>query len=244
MNKLIFSFIITALGFFISCSPRIGGIFNRDLGVDQFEFTYLQTRARIDFVSEKQKISAGANVRIRKDSIIWMSLTPGLGVEVARVMIKKDSIYIIDKINKKYMQLSFNELSNQYDFELNYESVESILLGNLIFPYQRESVSKSEDFITYSQSLDKYQFDNYIGINTRKLEKLKVIDNDTKTVISVNYGEFNLVGEDVLPSVIKARIEYPDESKNTKLNIEYNKTKVEEKALKFPFNIPSKYRSY
>jgi len=38
------------------------------------------------------------NVRMARDSAIWVSLTPALGVEVARILLRPDSVQIISKV--------------------------------------------------------------------------------------------------------------------------------------------------
>ncbi|HAR20844.1 MAG TPA: DUF4292 domain-containing protein, partial [Cytophagales bacterium] len=46
------------------------------------------------------QFSSPLTIRIRKDSVIWISVNPALGIEVVRALITKDSIFVIDKIHK------------------------------------------------------------------------------------------------------------------------------------------------
>ncbi len=75
-----------------------------------------------------------------------------------------------------------------------------------------------------------------------KLEKLQVVDTATKNTISVNYGDFQLVEEQVMPFGIDAELRYKMEKKDpTQIEILYKQVQIENKPLKFPFNIPQKY---
>ncbi len=236
----IFLILLLTLG---SCSKRIIG-FKKDLEVDSFDFQYLTARAKIKFEDGKKDLVGNANIRVQKDSAIWVSLSPGMGVEVARMLISRDSVYFIDRINKSFLKLSFEQISTEYDFEIDYHLIESIIIGNLIYPYRRESLVRNEDGLSYEQNFENYTFNNFIGNETRKLEKLDVKDLDTESAISVNYGKFQEVGDEIFPFQINATIEYLASAKQkTSIVIGFNKAQIGDKPLKFPFNVPSKYRA-
>lgn len=72
-----------------------------------------------------------ASVRIARDSVIWMSISPALGVEVARVLLAPDSVLFISKIpgNRFYYAGNYDALSDWADTPLRYSDVQSILTG-------------------------------------------------------------------------------------------------------------------
>ena len=75
-----------------------------------------------------------------------------------------------------------------------------------------------------------------------KLEKLMVYDTVSQNTVSVKYGNFQLVEDEIFPFKIIARLEYEDQLKSsTQVSIELMKVTIEKKPLKFPFNIPQKY---
>jgi hypothetical protein len=74
------------------------------------------------------------NIRMKKDSIIWLSVT-GVGLEVARGIITPDSIVFMDKIHKDYFVFNYEQLSKQYNFDLNFALLQSVIIGNL--PFER-----------------------------------------------------------------------------------------------------------
>lgn len=226
-----------------SCSRGLIG-FKKNLEIDDFDFQYLTAKARIRFDDGKKDLAGNANIRVQKDSAIWVSISPGLGVEVARILISQDTVYFMDRINRSYLNLAFDQLSSEYAFEIDYHLVESIIMGNLIFPYRREQVQEADGGISYEQEFDNYTFNNLIGADSRKLERLDVIDLATNSTISVNYGEFKEVGEEIFPFEIKASIESPDGDRlPTKITIGFNRAQIGDKPLKFPFDVPSRYKA-
>jgi hypothetical protein len=224
------------------CNKKLRNIFSDDLAVDRFEYQYMTAKAKLKYDDGEKSFSAGANIRMQRDSVIWISISPGLGIEAARVMVRPDSVFFIDRINKTYFVASIAQLSERYQFEFSFQMIESLLLGNLIYPYARENLVKYETGKSYVQNKAGIEFDNFIGDDTRKLERLLVTDLETNSTISVNYSDFQLVGDDVLPFEIDTELEYQGEQKTTTaINIGYNKAEIEDKPIKFPFNVPSRY---
>jgi hypothetical protein len=206
------------------------------------EFNYLTSKAKFKFDHNDKKVSATANFRIRKDSIIWLSITPGLGLEVARVLINRNHVFVLDKLNKKYYEYEFKELTKQYGFDINYDMIQSVILGNLTEPYKNEKIDKTDQYFSYEAKKGQYNFSNFIGTRSRKLEKVKVSDDSTKNTISVNYTDFVVVDQEIFPNEISAVIDYESELKsNTEIDISYNKFVIERIPISFPFNVPSRY---
>jgi hypothetical protein len=81
--------------------------------------------------SNEDNIEFKANVRIKKDSAIWMSISPALGIEIARVLVLKDSLKVLSKIpDNKFAYVSdIDSLQEFLHFEFDLEDLESIMSG-------------------------------------------------------------------------------------------------------------------
>jgi len=225
---------------FTSCNKDLVG-FKKGLVVDDFGFEYFAARAKISYDDGKQKINAVSNIRVRKDSIIWMSISK-LGIEGARLKVDQDSIYVLNRLKKNYSAKSFKELSKQLDFDVDYNLIESVVLGNLIYPYSKEELQVEGSFIQYNQMLDNFEFNNYIGSQTKKLEKLIVEDTTSKATISVNYRQFQEVEDEIFPFNIAALVKYAKESKDDiRIDIGFSRAEIRQEPLSFPFGAPSRY---
>lgn len=212
--------------------------------VDEFEFGYLSAKAKITFEDGKKDISGIANIRMAQDSLIWISITPGMGIEAARILISEDSVFFMDRINKNYLKLGFAAISKKYQFDMNFQMIQSLLLGNLIMPYSKESLNKESAGYSYSQKQKDIIISNFIGMDSRKLERFAITDTRTDNSISVNYDNFEPVASEFLPYDIKAVVDYKQSATpRMTISIGYNKAEIEDKALKFPFAIPDKYNS-
>lgn len=233
--------------FITSCKRELNlfGSSDRKFSVDDIEFDYLSSKAKFKFNNGIQKISASANFRIQQDSVIWASISPGLGVELARVKITRDGIQAIDKLKKEYYHITFRELTETYGFEVNFDLIEAIAIGNTLFmPQKRKEVEESGDRYKYEKLEGQYGIHHYIGQGSKKLEELYAYDATTHNSISVNYGEFQPVEGQIVPQSIQATVSFANQRRKEPVSIEidYNRTLLSKDPLSFPFNVSSKYK--
>ena len=238
-----FIFLLIAVSTLSSCKRNVfTSSRNNKIEIIDPDFDFMTAKAKIKFDHEDKRMSATANIRMKKDSIIWMSVTPGLGIEVARVLINKQEITVVDKVNKRVHNYSFEKLSSQFGFKLDFDILQSVVLGNLIEPYTNQRVKKENNFFKYVINKGTYSFENFIGFNTMKLEKVTVEDPDSKNSISVNYGNFLEVSDQIFPQEVYAVINYGLEDKpDTEVNINFNRLNITSNPIGFPFSIPSRY---
>ena len=63
---------------------------------------WLSINSKIKIEKEGQNTIVNANIRVKKDSVIWVSLKAPLGIEVLRTLITPDSIYFMSRMDKTY----------------------------------------------------------------------------------------------------------------------------------------------
>ncbi len=213
--------------------------------IQEFDFAYLKAKAKFRYDDGKDDLKATANIRIRKDSLIWMSISATLGIEVARIIISKDSMIIMDRLNKQYAVLDYLKLTEKYNFKIDYDLLQSVLLGNLSNPIEKEDkVTQEPSHFLVLQDRGNVKMENYIGLDNMKLERSKWLDIPTSNTLTINYTDFQLLNEFIFPYGNQIVLNYKSTgnlSKNTQINIDYNRAGVSDKKEKFPFNIPQKY---
>ena len=122
---------------------------------------------------------------MRKDSVLWLQIVVG-PIEVVRGLITRDSIQIIDRHNKAYYQYDFASLSQKFNFQLSFDLIQSILVGNMPIPKKPgEKFKKENDYFMLRQNEGKISLENYIGEQNRRLKKLLVTEQpSTKILLS------------------------------------------------------------
>jgi len=105
----------------------------KKLDAKDLDVEWLSAKANINFKDEQQRIKFNANIRMRKDSIIWMNIKK-LSVEAFRVLITQDSIFIIDRLEKKYYTHGLDFVEEKFNFPGQFQALQTAILGN---PYSK-----------------------------------------------------------------------------------------------------------
>jgi hypothetical protein len=71
---------------------RTAGFVLKRYNESRFDYDWLGMKVDADFGTETESSGFKATIRMRKDSLIWVSITPALGIEMIRVMITPDSL--------------------------------------------------------------------------------------------------------------------------------------------------------
>ena len=69
-------------------------------------------------------------IRMRKDSIVWLSVTATLGVEVLRAKVSVDSAWVINRLEKRYLAEPLDTLSAQLGMPISLPWLQAMLLDN------------------------------------------------------------------------------------------------------------------
>ncbi|MCS7019073.1 MAG: DUF4292 domain-containing protein [Cytophagales bacterium] len=204
-----------------------------------FNFTYLTAKGRLIFSNNGRDVNTNADLRMKKDSAIWISLRPGLGIEAARIFITPDSVRILDKLNNDFLGFTFDSLSKRLDIPVDFQVLQNTLLGNL--PYQLETatpIAEGEQFILRKQHAN-VDVVGYVGKQTARLEKLALKDRNAPNSLNASYGNFTNVEGMLFPFVCNADLSFePPGGNRTNLTFRFTHSKVElsKEPLTFPFS--------
>jgi hypothetical protein len=69
-------------------------------------------------------------IRMRKDSIVWFSVTATMGVEALRAKVSNDSIWILNRLEKTYLAEPLDTVSAQLGIPLSLPLIQTLLLDN------------------------------------------------------------------------------------------------------------------
>jgi len=150
------------------------------------EFVYdwvgMKISAEVLTLGETQGFKA--NIRMKRDSVIWISISPALGIEVLRVLITPDSVKYISKIpeNKHYYIGGFNIINEVSKMDLDFLTFQEILLGNAVGLEKDEGKFRSEVDEQKYLLVSKYtrKVKRAVGVNDKDLQP-----NDT-IVVNMN----------------------------------------------------------
>lgn len=215
----------------------------KTIAIQEIDFEYLHGKARLNYKDDKKERDVKATIRIHKDSVIWMTLSY-IGVQGGRALINKDSVTIMSTVDKEYYVFDYADLSKRFNFKIDYNVIQSAMLGNLIMPMnQQDQIQEIPNYNLLDQQQGTVMIKNYINQTTKKLEKLELTESVTKNSLRIEYSNFQPINEKSFPYTGIVNLFYKTTAGiiNNTITFEYTKVEVGTKELKFPFNIPKRY---
>jgi hypothetical protein len=227
------------------------------LMMNEFKYNWLTSKFSADVVTEDNKQSFTVSVRARKDSAMWLSVSV-LGIEGARMLITQDSVRFMDKLNNKYFVGDYQYLSKLLNIDVDFETMQSVLIGNSMEFYDEDEKLKSTKDSTFyllstikKRKLKKALKENTDNIQgkeelaqriwlhplTFKVYKIVINDFPNNRTFTANYSNFQVIDSSYFP--FKANFVIQAQKRIT-LDIDYSKV-VHDKPQTMPFNIPAKY---
>jgi Domain of unknown function (DUF4292) len=247
MQKIVyFLFASVALFAVQSCSKKAVPTLPpapKTLDIEQIDFGYLHGRARLVFRDEKKEREVKANIRIRKDSVIWMNFTV-VGVQGGKALINKDSITIVSNVDKEYYVFEYAELSQRFNFPIDYSVIEAAMLGNPIKNNSAQNeVGQEGERDMLTQKEGSVIIKNLINPIMKKIEYVELVETTTNNMLKLEYSNFQPLGDKYFAYNGTVNVFYKTAAGliTNMITIEYNKAEVGDKELKFPFNIPKRY---
>jgi len=207
---------------------------------NDFTFNYLTTKAHIDFLSPDQNLSTPAQVKIKQDSAIWISVTPALGIEMMKIVIRKDSVFMLNRIKKEYYAGSFDLIREQLGLNVNYALIEKLLLGNIpLKSSSNEKLTKTETHYILEQMLKEFTLTNEISKQNARMDKLVIDAGEETGKTTILYANFEPVNNVDFANHITLLQGLA--TKRTQIDIKYNKVKISDEPISMPFTIPNNY---
>ena len=90
----------------------------------------------------------GGTLRIKRGEVIQLSIAPFLGIEVGRAEISPDGMLVIDRVNKRYVHVSFEELKNLTNVALDFHILESLFLNEIFLPTKERLTARDLSSVT------------------------------------------------------------------------------------------------
>lgn len=136
---------------------------------NEFKFSWLYAKANVESSIDGKDESFDIKLSIKKDSAILVSIRYILGLEVAKVLITRDSVKMVNYINKTYFRGDFNYINDLLNSDLDYDLLQAVLFGN--------SAEFSDDDTKLKPVTDR-QNCHYL-LSTQRKRRLRKIQNGT-----------------------------------------------------------------
>lgn len=214
-------------------------------------------RLTIDFDENGNSRSVRANMYIKRDSSIIISIIPLMGIEIFRVSLDNNAIRVIDRLNRKVLVSDYKKLSERFFVEVNYQIIEG-LITNSLFSYPEHNPELIKDYAAYHQdsfyslrSLNMRQYERLSKRNSDlffhqinilpgiyKINENRIINTLNQILFVTEYKSFNTLGNTQFP--FSVNINAKQGNHNYKLIFTYSDIEIDG-SNSMNFRIPEKY---
>ena len=186
------------------------------------EWTSLNSKIKVN--KEGQEVTINAHIRIKKDSIIWISVKAPLGIEIFRTMITSDSVYYMNRMNKNY-------------FIKHISHIREVVKADVSFIKLQEIIFASPNITVLNSNKENYE----ILKDIFRVYKMELQEEEDKKV-SIRYSDYKVfsdIGGLYFPEKI-----FIDVKSEEVFTAEINYTKIKfNKTSSISFKIPKSYVS-
>lgn len=223
---------------------------------NELDYTYASAKLSCELTVDGEENSFQVNIRCRKDSVIWMSISK-LGIDAARVLITKDSVkFTLGLTERKYFKGDFSYVNQLLHAELDYNMIQALMFGNsaeFVDADEKLKPGKDKENCRYllstvrkrhlkrimeGEEQPKESFQTiWLSPETFKIQKLEFDDPQTKRKFNAQYDDFRPVDRFLSPFKMVYLI---TAEKQVNAKISFARITINE-PQKFPFNIPSSY---
>ena len=107
----------------------------------------------------KGTTKVNGTLRIKKGEVIQLSIAPLLGIEVARAEISPDGVLVIDRMNKRYVEVSLAEVKALANADLDFHTLQALFLNELFLPGKDDLTSRDASSFRVEVGLDGVTLD-------------------------------------------------------------------------------------
>lgn len=216
---------------------------NSDLKLrsEELNFNYLKAKSKVSWKTSNNQDNYTVDIRVKKDSVIWVNVSVAM-ITGATGLFTRDHLQFYHKINNEYFDLSYDSLSVIMGFKIDYNILQSLIVGNQPFKKNNSRVIRENDNFVFKQEEGQIKIDNFVGPN-RKLKKLLVSDEPANNKLVMDYEDFSTINQLLFPFSSSITLDVKNKEnqiKQTVISIKYSKVELLDTPLQFPFRVPEK----
>ncbi|HHW80759.1 MAG TPA: DUF4292 domain-containing protein [Bacteroidales bacterium] len=219
-----------------------------DILENEVRYSTFSSKLNMSFSTGRKVLNSRATLRIVRNEAIQLSIQPIFGIEMFRLYIQPDCIIILDRMNKRYVQETYDDLNKEYPIGFNFYTLQSLFTNALFIPEQSNVLIDDYRKFRYVQSSNNYRLSGRDRISDIDYSFF-VNGNDQITLTQMympakkysmewSYDEFSLVEKLFFP--LEMKVSASSEKINLNTSISLSSINFDE-SLTLDSSIPSSY---
>ena len=217
---------------------------------------YFTARFSAELTRNRDRMSFNGQIRVKRDSIIWLTFSPALGIEMGRLVVTNDSVKWMNRLESNYLLAGSKHIASLTHPLLNYDLLQAIIFGNDLTLYDNSQFRGGIDnkeyklSVSHRRNLKKQMKEDehietipfqhlWLDPETFRITRVMIRDlQDKDAGIDVEYQRF----VEVNGFLFASRQLYNIRGGGNKLDLVINFSRIDTpETAGFPFTIPEKY---
>ena len=137
------------------------------------------SKMAMELTLDERKVNVSATCKILKDSVIYLSIQPFMGIELFKAEFTQDSMRVFDKMNRKYYVSDYGYFGRRFGVEVSFNSLQALIFNQFFCVGKKQVLPDSCKFITLSSGR------NEINFETESMQQKSIVlaDNTIQQVI-------------------------------------------------------------
>jgi hypothetical protein len=220
------------------------------------QFSALTIKGDVEYTSGNEIISFNMHMRIRKDSAIWISASPFLGIEMMRMLITPDSVKILDKWNNIYYSDNIEALQISFHAGMNMDVLQSLICASYITSsindtlrslylenpdYVLSTVEKKKEIRSDEQTSElPFACDLWCTNPTMRVNKMVLSEPKSARQLEAKYEDYRHSDAGVFPYLTTITAKDEATQKTAFLRVTVGKI-ISSGEVEMPFTVPKKF---
>jgi len=221
---------------------------------NSLQYNNLSAKFSAEFTSAGKSMSVSGMMRLRRDTLIWVSIMPLAGIEMVRLQLTNDSVYMMNRLNKTYTINDFSYFKKNFGLELNYKDIQNLITNSLlVFPIETNLLNYVTETDTAGITLSSHtetqlqQSGSEIGISQKikidatnfRTKYNQITDHQNQQKALITYSAFETTENKLFPMNIV--IDVVSRGNVFKLGLIFKKITYDTN-METPFEISARYK--
>ncbi len=155
------------------------------------DWDWLVAKSRVQVESPQYDGQITIQLRMRRDSLIWIHMSK-LSVEAARVQITPDSVSMINRLEKLYVQEDIADLSQRMGVDMDFYVIQAWILGDILHDYDRTAEMTMDSTAYYLEQSDR-DIDHRLAVMRSSLLMSEQMISDPRSgEVTMSYDAYEL----------------------------------------------------
>lgn len=210
----------------------------KKLKKEAIDYEWFEGRAKIRYIDMTQNQSIKAVIRMKKDSVIWMSFQL-FGLEGARVKMTPDTMYAINRLNKEYYIKPLSFVEERIKIPADFAAIQALLVGNpVLYPTTYDLENRDSLYLLRTDTILNTTY--ILASENYRIQNLILKDNNSQKV-DISFENYQKLETGQIFSMIRDILMSSPTRGNASITIEYAKVQFDV-PKRISFNIPNAYK--